>query len=67
MDTKNTIILLILLISILGLLIGVYCSEDIDSENVHNDKWEKIYEDTDDIVTITLQKKEIQGLDNNIT
>ena len=67
MNTKNTVILLILLISILGLLTGVYCSEDINSDNTQHSKWEKIYEDKDGVVTITLQKKENQGINNNIT
>ena len=51
---KNTVILLIFLLSILGLIIGVYYSEDVSSDNAPQKNWERLYEDNDGIMTITL-------------
>ena len=61
MDMKNTVILLIFLLSILGLIIGVYYSDDVNS-NITSFK--RLYNNTDGIETITLEKKEIKNLDN---
>ena len=61
MDMKNTVILLIFLLSILGLIIGVYYSDDVNS-NITSFK--RLYNNTDGIETITLEKKEIENLDN---
>ena len=67
MEVKNTIILLIFLISLIGLLIGIYYTEDINTYNPPQDKWEKIYEDNDGVITITLEKKEEKEIDNIFT
>ena len=67
MNMKNTVILLIFLLSILGLIIGVYYSEDLDSENYHKSSWEKIYEENDGVITITLEKKEKNDLSEFLT
>lgn len=58
MNMKDTAILLIFLLSILGLIIGVYYSTDISSDNSHDGTWERIYEDSNGTITITLEKKE---------
>ena len=58
MNMKNTVILLIFLLSVLGLIIGVYYTDDIGSANAHYESHEKIYEDANGIITITLEKKE---------
>ena len=69
MNLKNTVILLILLLSILGLIIGVYYSETASSDNSSQNSWERIYEDADGIMTITLSEKEKNesGLDKFFT
>ena len=58
MNMKNTVILLIFLLSIMGLLIGVYYSEDLSNEKAHEGSFEKVYEDNDGVLTITLKEKE---------
>ncbi len=67
MNMKDTVILLIFLLSILGLIIGIYYTEDIASENSNNAEWEKIYEENDSILTITLEKKETDNLNDYFT
>ena len=62
MNMKNTVILLIFLLSILGLVIGIYYSEDVSSDNTLKTQWEKIYEDNDGVLTITLEKKHTNSL-----
>ena len=58
MNMKDTLLLLIFLFSIIGLIIGIYYSEDISSENSHKGSYERIYEDSDGVLTITLEKNE---------
>ena len=67
MNMKNTAILLIFLLSILGLIIGIYYSEDISSENSHKSNYERVYEDSNDVLTITLEKKENNDLSKYFT
>lgn len=67
MNMKNTMILLIFLLSILGLLVGVHYSEDIGSENSHESQWERIYEDHDGVFTVTLEKKYDHASASHIT
>ena len=67
MNMKDTAILLIFLLSITGLIIGIYYTDDIGSENSHNMQWEKIYEENDSILTVTLEKKETDTLNNYLT
>ena len=59
MNMKNTVILLIFLLSILGLIFGVYYTLDVSSDNTPQNNWERIYEDNDGILTISLEKNEI--------
>ena len=63
MNMKNTVILLIFFLAILGLVVGVYCSEDVSSSASPDYKWERIYGDDDGILTVSLEKKEVKGLD----
>ena len=67
MNMKDTAILLIFLLSITGLIIGIYYTDDIYSENSPNAQWEKIYEENDSILTVTLEKKETDTLNNYLT
>ncbi len=57
MNMKNTVILLIFLLSIVGLIIGIHYTENIDSANSHDLHWKRIYEDKDGVLTVTLEKK----------
>lgn len=58
MNMKNTVILLIFLLSVLGLIIGVYCSEDVSSDSTPQNSQEIVYEDVNGIITITLEENE---------
>ena len=58
MNMKDTAILLIFLLSIVGLIIGVYYTIDVSSDDTHHSSWERIYEEHDGILTISLEKKE---------
>ena len=66
---KNTVILLILLLSILGLIIGVYYTEDITSDSSPQDDWKIVSEDNNGIITITLTEndKNESGLEKFFT
>ncbi len=50
---KNTVILLIFLLSVLGLIIGVYYTEDITSDSLADDETDMINEDADSNLAIT--------------
>ena len=56
MNMKNTVILLIFLLSILGLLIGIQYTENINSVNSPDNHWQRLYEYNDDVLTVTLEK-----------
>lgn len=58
MNMKNTAILLMLLLSILGLVIGVYYTADVSSDSTPHSSWERLHEEHDGILTVSLQKKE---------
>lgn len=58
MNMKNTFILLIFLLSIVGLIIGVYYTELDNIEKTPKNSWERLYEENDGILTITLEKKD---------
>nr|WP_295000773.1 hypothetical protein [uncultured Methanobrevibacter sp.] len=53
MNMKNTVILLIFLLSVLGLIIGVYYTEDITSDSLADDETDMINEDADSNLAIT--------------
>ena len=67
MNMKNTVILLIFLLSILGLIIGVYYSEDISSDNSQEDSLGEVNEDSSGVLAITLEKKEKNELSDFLT
>ena len=67
MNMKNATILLIFFLAVLGLMVGVYCSEDVSSSASHSYKWQRVYEDNDGILTVSLEKKEIESLDKFFT
>ena len=58
MNMKNATILLIFLLSVLGLIIGVYYTTEITDDNSHESEWNITYEESDGVLTLTLEKKE---------
>ena len=67
MNMKDATILLIFFLAILGLMVGVYCSEDVSSSDSSDYKWQRIYEDNDGIFTVSLEKMKIESLDKFFT
>lgn len=67
MNMKNTVILLIFLLSVIGLIIGVYYTEVADNDNSKDTSIFEVYEDSDGVVTITLEKKEDDDLSKYLT
>ena len=67
MNMKNTVILLIFLLSVLGLLIGIHCTEDIDSDNSQNEQSNAVNEDSAIITIEDLQKNESNVLNQFFT
>ncbi len=65
MDLKNTTILLILLLCIMGLMIGVYYTEASESIQNPNNYEEVISEDANGTITIDLVLKENNASDLN--
>lgn len=58
MNMKNTVILLIFLLSILGLIMGVYYTESADAEKAHQGSEEKVFEDSNGTIIIILEDNE---------
>ena len=58
MNMKNTLILLIFLLSVVGLIIGVYYTELDNVEKTPHHSWERLYEENNGVLTVTLEKKE---------
>ena len=58
MDLKNTAILLMLLLCIMGLMIGIYYTEASESTQNPNNFEESITEDSNGTITIDLVLKE---------
>ena len=56
MNMKDTVILLIFLLSVVGLLIGIYYTEDFNSENSHESSSDTIKSDDDGVLTIAPDK-----------
>ena len=67
MNMKNATILLLLVLSILGLVVGVYLTDDVGSDNSQDSSWQRIYEDNDGIFNVKLVKKEISNLGELVT
>ena len=55
---KNTAILLIFLLAVVGLIIGVYYTEVEDIGDASKNSEKLVYEDSDGVITITLDVKE---------
>lgn len=45
MNIKNTVILLIFLLSVLGLILGVYYTEEAGNADSHENSYERIYDE----------------------
>ena len=54
MNMKNTVILLIFLLSILGLIMGVYFTEDVNSAITQDNNSDSINNDSNSILTFNL-------------
>ena len=67
MNMKNTVILLIFLLSVLGLIIGVHYTEDISSDNSQDSDSVSVNLDDGSHITITLEKKENEDLSEFFT
>ncbi len=58
MNMKDTVILLIFLLAIVGLIIGVYYTEVENIEKTSKDNEKLIYEGSNGVITITLEELE---------
>jgi hypothetical protein len=58
MNMKDTVILLIFLLAIVGLIIGVYYTEVENIEKTSKDNEKLIYEGSNGAITITLEELE---------
>lgn len=58
MDMKNTVILLIFLLSVMGLIIGAHYTTDYDSTASQENGEDISLESQDNIIIIQLEKKE---------
>ena len=63
MDMKNTAILLMFLLCILGLIVGVCCTEDSQGHSSLDGYDEVIHEDSNGTITISLELKENSEFD----
>ena len=62
MNLKDTLILLIFLLSVLGLIIGVYYTADATSENSHGSNFERLHEENGSVLTVSWEKKDNDDL-----
>lgn len=67
MDMKNTAILLMFLLCVLGLIVGVHYTSTSESTLNPDDYEETIHEDSNGTITIDLEEKENNSLDNFFT
>ena len=67
MNMKNTVILLIFLLSVVGLIIGVYYTEVTNNDDSQDTSLFEVNEDSDGVVTITYEKKEKNDLSKYFT
>ena len=65
MNMKNATILLIFLLCILGLIVGIYYTDDNESNANLYDYDEVIYEDSNGTITISLELNEKKESDLN--
>ena len=67
MNMKDTMILLLFFLSILGLMIGVYCADDAGSDSSLDSSEMGVYEDSDGVLTIIFEEYEKEGLNDFFT
>lgn len=67
MNIKNTVILIIFLLSVLGLILGVYYTEEAGNADSHESSYERIYDEKNGVETVTLEKKEKNELSKYFT
>lgn len=67
MNMKNTVILLIFLLSVIGLIIGVYYAEVVNKDNSNDESLFEVYEDSNGVITITYEEKENRDLSKYFT
>ncbi len=67
MNMKDTVILLILLLSIAGLLIGIHYSEDATDNDSADDDSDTVNEDSDSSITITPEENKDNFLKEYLT
>ncbi|WP_292603737.1 hypothetical protein [Methanobrevibacter sp. UBA212] len=64
MNMKNTVILLIFLLSILGLIMGVHFTEDTNSTATQDNNSDSIKQDSNSSMTFTITNNENNVLTN---
>ena len=64
MNMKNTVILLIFLLSILGLIMGVHFTEDTNSTATPDNNSDSIKQDSNSSITFTITNNENNVLTN---
>lgn len=64
MNMKNTVILLIFLLSILGLIMGVHFTEDTNSTSTQDNNSDSIKQDSNSSMTFTITTNENNVLTN---
>lgn len=67
MNMKDTVILLILLLSIAGLLIGIHYSEDATDNDSADDDSDTVNEDSDSSITLTPEENKDNFLKEYLT
>ena len=67
MNMKDTMILLIFLLAILGLCVGVYHTSDAGSGSSHESSFERLHEENGSVLTVTWQKKDNNDLNDFFT
>ena len=67
MNMKDTAILLIFLLSVLGLIIGIHYTEDASIEKTQNNELNSIDEDANSQITIIIHEKNSTHLNNWLT
>lgn len=67
MNMKNTVILLIFLLSVLGLILGVYYTSDVSSDNSQDSDADSVSMDDDSDLAIATEHNENNGLDRFFT
>lgn len=67
MNMKDTVILLIFLLSVAGLLIGIHYSEDANENDSADDNSDTVDQDSDSSITITPEENKDNFLKEYLT